>query len=216
MTVQCLNGIGLVLLYTDGGTFCAQLATYNFCPAQHRLGTLQHQAVVIGQVGLALGAIDQQLGDLLAFRDGVFDMGGEGGTTHADNACILDRVDELLNGERLPVDAEGGGKLLGSVGIGLYLNGRFEAAIDVTARADLAYGAGNRAVQGGGDKGPRFCDQLATLDPFTCLDHRFGRCPDVLAQRYHVAFDKGYPLDRQIIGLLLVVGRMDPVLEAMA
>ena len=73
--------------------------------ADDLLGTLQHGAVVTGDVGLALGTVDDD-GIHLADAAGDLHVGGERCAAHTDDAGVLHDLDHLVHRQRVGV---GGG-----------------------------------------------------------------------------------------------------------
>ena len=59
------------------------------------LGTLTHQAIIGGDVGLAFHRIDQQLFHALMVAQVYLDAGGETRAAHAGDARVADQVDQL-------------------------------------------------------------------------------------------------------------------------
>jgi hypothetical protein len=61
---QRVDGGGLVQLDADDGLLGAEQRMQDLEPAQQRLGPLYHDPVVVGEKGLALGAVGDQVLDL--------------------------------------------------------------------------------------------------------------------------------------------------------
>ena len=88
--------IRLVRLHSDYclcGAGCTQQVS-DAC--EYIGGLLQHDAVVGGQVGLALDAIDDEGVQLFSLRRFEFYMGRKRGAAEADNARSLDRHNDLV------------------------------------------------------------------------------------------------------------------------
>ena len=87
-----LYGGWLIVLYADIA-FCHAQGLHHDTGAQQDLfGMLDHQAVVGGQVRLALGSVYNQEFGLLSRRGRQLDMGREGSTAHTHYAAIGDSL----------------------------------------------------------------------------------------------------------------------------
>ena len=211
-----LDGVRLVHFDANDRFIGAEFLPHDFGTLEQRLGAFHHQAMIVGQVGLAFGAIDQQLPDTDAFGHRQLDVRRKGGATHADDARHLHGLDEGVQRHLAPVRHAVDIDLLPGKRIGLDADGRREAPVDATKIADLRNGSGDRAVQRRRHEAAGFRDQLTTPDALADRHHGLARHADMLAERHDVVFDERHALYRQIRGLLLQMRRMHAVLETAA
>ena len=59
MLADDLDRVWLVELDADNGFLCAEFLPHHLGALEQGVGSLDHQPVVVGKVGLALGAVDQ-------------------------------------------------------------------------------------------------------------------------------------------------------------
>ena len=107
--LKMLHGVQLIALNADGGLFQAQRFHDKARASDDRLAPLQHEPVVGGDVGLALGAIEDD-GVRLADGTAELDVGGESRAAHTRDTGLLDNVDDFLTGQGIhivPVDDRG-------------------------------------------------------------------------------------------------------------
>ena len=93
-----LNGLGLILFDTDGRALRLQNLLDDPQAPQDTLRALPHQAVVGGDVGLALGAVDDDCVHL-AQAGGELHIRREARAAHAGDARLMDDGDQLLGGQ---------------------------------------------------------------------------------------------------------------------
>lgn len=84
--VEGPDGVGFVELDADDGFLGAEAGLEDFGAPQEAVGVFDHDPVVVGEVGLALGAVDDEVLDADSLAQGVFDMGGQGGPAQADDS----------------------------------------------------------------------------------------------------------------------------------
>ena len=200
--------------------FCSMAITI-FCYAQrvghdagavdHLVGMLAHHAVVAGEVGFALGAVEQQDFELVARAEIQLDRRGEGGAAHADDARLGDAF-----ADQLRVGVQGIGDGLGQVGpfvlaVRLEDDGGLRQARGMR-RGDIRYcldAARGRGMLGCGDPALAARDQLAFPDQVACLHQRLGGGADVLLQGNVEQVRQRQGDDGLLAGLLLAVVGMD-------
>ena len=88
------DGLRLVLLDADHGTASAKNLLHDGSTHHYLLGTLQHDAEVAGEIGLALRAVQDQALSLAAGSGIELHMGGEGSSAESDHAAGLDLVED--------------------------------------------------------------------------------------------------------------------------
>ena len=103
--VHGVDAVLLVVLHADDDLVHAEHLGQELGAADDLLRPLQHGAVVAGDVGLALRAVDDDGADL-ADAAGDLHVGGERGAAHADDARVLDDLHHLLHAQGVGV---GGG-----------------------------------------------------------------------------------------------------------
>ena len=111
--LEMLNGVGLIGLHADGGALQPEGLHQNARAADDPLPLLQHQPVVCGDVGFALGAVKDE-GVHLADAGTDLHMGGEPGAAHTGNARFLDDLHDLI---RRQLGVVGMGRQVGAEGI---------------------------------------------------------------------------------------------------
>ncbi|MOA00046.1 hypothetical protein D3C78_1193900 [compost metagenome] len=179
------------------------------------LGALAHQAVVAGQVGLALAAVDQHGLDLVAGALLELDRRREDRPAHADDAGL---GDALGQDQRALVEGIGRHVQLDPALLAVALE---DHAVDGQAggmrsedRADLD----DPPRAGRMDRRRHFRrrtgDQLALEDPVADLDQRQRLGAGVLAQRQVEARRQRQAADRQSCRAVLVGGRVDATADA--
>ena len=145
--------------------------------ADDLLRPLQHGAVVAGDVGLALGAVDDD-GVHLADTAGDLHVGGEGSAAHTDDTCILDDLHHLVDGEGVRVRG----------GLDLFTELVLEIVFDDHGCHIAAHGIGtglhslDRTGNAGVDRGAQtaeLTDLLTNLHMVANLDKRRARCTEV-------------------------------------
>ena len=94
-TLHCGYGVGLVILDTDNAPLYAEGAHRGPESVHYALGFLDHEAVVAGNVGLALCAVEDNGIAVLTLAHGKLYMGGEGRAAHTADACRLYRGNYL-------------------------------------------------------------------------------------------------------------------------
>ena len=100
--VHGVDAVLLVVLHADDHLVHAEHLGKIHAAADDLLGALQHGAVVAGDVGLALGAVDDD-GVHLADAAGDLHVSGEGRAAHTDDAGVLDDLHHFLNRQRVGV-----------------------------------------------------------------------------------------------------------------
>ena len=202
------DGLGLVALDADVGVGHAEGLAQDADADAHLFGMLHHDAVVGGEVGLALGGVDDEVLGLLAFGDAVFDMRGEGGAAEADDAHLLE------------LGHDGGG-LEGALALdvgravdGLHplvaldgdMDGGLEEAEGVLDGLDLEDGAADGRVDVGAHEGLGFAYELAHFHLVALLHDGSGGGAEVLVHQDHHLGTHGDGLYGSIVGYLVFFG----------
>ena len=172
--VHGVDAVLLVVLHADDDLVHAEHLGQELGAADDLLGTLQHGAVVAGDVGLALRAVDDD-GVHLADAAGDLHVGGERGAAHADDAGVLDDLHHLLHAEGIGI--RGGLDLLAHLVLHVIFNDhrRDVAAHGIGAGLHCLHRAGNAGVDRG-TQSVEFADLLAHLHVVPGLDQgRAGR-----------------------------------------
>ena len=179
---QGQDGLGFVVLDRDQALIHPQQVPQQAGALEDAFGLVPHQAVVATDVGLALGAVDDEGPDADARRGGQLDAAGKGGAPQADDARPADALAQHLR-------VGSGGERRRQLGPGVLAVG-----LDQDAGGAHAGGMGDRTLLDG-DHGPgtggmdrraqpalRLADQLPLEDPVADRDHRLGRSANVLTQ----------------------------------
>lgn len=103
---------------------------------------------------------------------------------------------------------------LGGEGVDLDRDRVDQLAAGVVGWRQVGDGAGDRAVQGGGDEAPGLGDHLAAHHPLPGAHQRLAGGAGVLAEQDLVAVDERHPCHLQVLGALLVPQGIDAVTEA--
>ena len=212
--LQVLHGVELVGLDADGGLLQAQGLHDEAHAAQDGLAPLQHEPVVGGDVGLALGAVDED-GVHLAHRAGELDVGGEARAAHTGDTGLLDDVDDLLGSEGIHIVTVLDGLTGGVLEIVLDDHGHHLAAAGMGPGLHGHDLAGDAGVNGSAETGD-LADLLAHL-------HLVPHSHDGLAGSAHVHGHGDHHLSRSFLqrddGLalrrLLVLGGVDAAIKLM-
>jgi len=172
--VHGVDAVALVVLHADDDLVHAEHLGQELGAANDLLGPLQHGAVVAGDVGLALRAIDDD-GVHLADAAGDLHVGGERSAAHADDAGVLDDLHHLLHAEGIGI--RGGLDLFAHLVLHVVFNDhrRDVAAHGIGAGFHCLHRAGNAGVDRGAQS-VEFADLLAHLHVVPGLDQgRAGR-----------------------------------------
>ena len=90
------DGLGLVALDADDALGNVQILHHCLDAAQHMVGILKEAAVIRGDIGLTLGAVDEQCVDLVQVLGGQLHRRGEAGAAQTHQAAGPDGVLERL------------------------------------------------------------------------------------------------------------------------
>ena len=158
-----VDGGGFVVLDGEQDSLDAERARHQPCSGQHLVTVLLHQAVIAGQVGFALGAIDDQSLQIVTLAQVELDGGGESRATHADDAGLGDPAGDLprFQGERFGDRFDIVGPLVEAVG--LQRDGAYRQAGRMMGRvaADTDDAPRGRCVHRGRDQALAARQQLA-------------------------------------------------------
>ena len=204
------DGGGLVLLDAHIATGNAEGFHHDGAADEDLLRTLPHDAVVAGQVRLALGTVENQAFGLLVLGRGEFHVGREGGAAQTDYAGLLDLLDDLFGGiGNLADDAVAPVDVFHPlIALDRDLDVRDHVAGDVGPRSDRLDGTGDRRMDISGNEAGRFGNHLAHLHLVAHRHDRRGRGAQMLCHRNVGGLDRREDLDRSFCGDLVVV-RMD-------
>ena len=179
---QYLNGILFVVLHRDGGSVKTQRVTKDLGAVNYLVGALQHQSVVGGDEGLALGAVDDEL-CCLANRSRELCVGGEGGAAHARYARGAYELHDLVGssvGKGLGKRRDVGTDRVFAVVLDDHIaNGHPLCVIDRIDGNDLARNAG---VHGTSQTRRDSADHLSVCNRVSHLDQRLAVSADVLGE----------------------------------
>ena len=138
-----------------------------------RVAALQHLAAVGGQVGLALGSVDEQRVDGVGRQ---LDMRREAGTADADQTTGLHGSQQAgFVGD----DGRHTGRINGLRTIGLDGDSRRHRAVDHTQRCNVLHSAGHTGVDIGGYKAAGLADHGTDHDGVALFDDRLRGRADV-------------------------------------
>ncbi len=143
-------------------------------------------------------------------------MRGKCGAAHAHDARVLHGSDEVVERQRLPVRRRHRIDFLRGKWIRFDADCGRKTAVDAPEIPDARDRARDRAVQRRRHEAARFRDEITAHDLLALRDGRPRRHADVLAQRHHVVLAERHALDREVLGLFLVMRRVNPVFEAAA
>ena len=208
------DGIGLVVLNEDHalrGTDCL----HHGPQTKHDIiGIFQHHPMVGSQVGLALGTVDKYSVNGLSGLQ--FDIGGEGGAAHTNDTLFLDDLNDLVRGQLFQ-------RLIGHHGfMKRVLAVIFDDHTHYTGPLigmGMGFHCNDRAADTGmhrsADKSCLLADKLTNFHGIARLNHGIRRGANVHRQRDDHGVRLGEFLQRQMLGVLLVLCRMDTAVEAL-
>ena len=190
----------------DDGALRARRPTEQFRPAHHFRRMLERKAVVAGDVGLALRAVDKEEVRLGLGRE--FDVCGEPRAAHADDAALLHSLPDLL-GRGIGKGRKGDGVALEVVD-----------DLDVRALPSRSRRTGDDArdsprygrVHARGNKTAALTYELPCFHLVARLDHGDGGSSDVLGEGNIKTFRRGKLRDRNA-GCGFAGGRVCPSAE---
>ena len=143
---QELDGFGLVGL--DADISAAHLGCFHqqFQSHENLVGLLHHQTIVGGDIRLALHSIDNHTFGLGGWWWAQLDEGGEAGTAHTRDACLLDAIDNLVGREfwvKVELFQRGASvnALLPFVALDINDNGGLAIACGIDGGVNLGHGA---------------------------------------------------------------------------
>ena len=175
--VERVDAVLLVVLHADDGFIHAEHLDEIARAADDLLGALEHRAMVAGDVGLALRAVDDHGRDLTDAA-GDLDVGRERRAAHTDDTGVLDDLDHLLRGQSVRVgrslDLFADGVLI----IVLDHDGGHVAAHGIRARLDRDHLAGNAGMDGSAET-LELADLLTDLHIVTDRHDGGTRCTEV-------------------------------------
>ena len=177
-------------------------------------GPLAHQAVVGGDVGLALHRIDHQFLYPLVVAQVHLDAGGEAGAAHAGDACMADGVHQFT-GAQLGVVGHPGAlnPFILAVGVDDDTDGIHAGRMLNGAGADGADGAGGGCMNGRTHRAAGLGDHLAFQHPLARFHQRFGRGADVHVQGQNQLRRQGAGGNGGAIGKIFPFRRMNTAVE---
>ena len=206
------DGLGLVGLDGDAHGRLAQNLAHDLHAGADARRLFHHHAAVGGEIGFALGTVQDEEFAALVRRRGELDDGGEARAAHAADAGVVDARAQVFNGGRLPVQrGKGGGVFLRLVGFKDYAVRH--AARRPQALFDALDRAARRRVDGHRDEAVTLADELAAQDVVARLDEAFGGRAEMLAHGNGEGLGNGQLFDRLAGGQFLVVVGVDPAME---
>ena len=208
------DGFGLVVLNADQHLLWLD-QVFEYLDAGDQLCCfLAHQQVIGSDVGLALGAVDDQCVDRLGRRCGELHGGREASAAEAADTRLVNHVQQLLGwqlaivGMRLQFDP-----LISAITVDDNRRGAHARNMGVGLRADEADGARGGSVQWRTDKGAGLGDQLALEYLLADRDTRLGRRAQMLAERDDQTRGQRHLPDRCAVGEVLVLGWVDATVD---
>jgi hypothetical protein len=180
---QRLNGIGLVLLDTDHAAGSSERMHHDPDAEVHALRVLDHDAMVGGQVGLALRTIDDQGRNVPAPGRGKLDMGRERRAAEAHHAGFLHGAHDLGTGEPFPMGYQPLPRDLGCEAVHLDSHRLRHRPVGMGPPFDAGDDAGRRGVNGHGHEAVGLADLVAPLDVVADGHAEGRRFAGVLAER---------------------------------
>ena len=175
--VEGLDAVFLVVLHADDDLVHAEHLGEVAAAADDLGRALKHRAMVAGDVGLALGAVDDDRIDL-ADTAGDLRMGRERSAAHADDTGLFDHFDHFLNAQCVGV----GGRLHFFAQLVLEIivndNGHDLTAHGVGAGLHRSDRTGNACVNGSAEA-LKFTDLLSKLDIVALGDRGSAGCAEV-------------------------------------
>ena len=184
--VEQLDGFHLVFLDADDALVGVDGLHQDFHADEEFLCFLQKQTEVAGEVRLTFGGINNNVFGFLAFGNHQFDVGGEGGAAHADDATFFHLVDDLLG-----IQFDVGNQFIGvDVALDPFVlvfavdeDGGLVVACVVHHDIDFGDGARGGRVDIGRDESFGRADELSRQHAVAFLDDAFSRCAKALSER---------------------------------
>ena len=205
--------IELVVLHTDDGAFGSGRLERELDAADQGVALLEHDPMIAGQIGLALAAVDDDRLDQLP-RGGLhLDVARKGPAPESDQPGILHGRDDFLGRHGVEVALQIVQDLLARGLVDLEEDRLSLGAVGCGCQCDRADDPGRRGMHGHGHETLGASDRLAAHDLLADLDQRNGGRTLMLGERDGQLGRKGKPTDRFVRRQLLVLDRVDPVLE---
>jgi len=208
-----LHRVELVVLGADDRLFSPQRAHEDAGAGDQVLRLLDHDAVVGRQERLALATVDEHGVDLVILGRGQLDVGREGRAAKADQAGVLDRLDDLFRGHFIDIPRLEVADLLAVARVDLDYHRAGLGTLGGRHEIQPLDHPGGRGVLRHRDKAPGLGDQLAAQHLLSGMDNQLRRRAGVLGQRDHQFRRKRQAPDRLVGRVVLVVLGMDPVGE---
>ncbi|MPN05228.1 hypothetical protein SDC9_152478 [bioreactor metagenome] len=207
-----LNGVELIALHADVDLIQAQCAHENAGAFDDLFTLLQHESVVGGYVGLALGSVEND-GVRFAHGRAQLHVGGEAGAAHAGDSAGLDNLNDFFGREAFPA----------CPGFAVGMEGILEVVFDDHRNHLVARGGGTRlyshnltrnACMDGGAQPGNFADLLSHGDRVSHVHNGLaGRAQMHVHGDYHLRGCLGERRDRLMLRGLLVLGGVDAAVK---
>ena len=165
--MQHAQRLGLVLLHADGALRDVEHLHDAPDAGEDGQGMLLHDAVIGGDIGLALGGIDEEMVDLLLGVE--LDVGGQSRAAHADRAGAAQCGQKA---RAVRVGRHGDVREWSLLSVRRDLHGLADIAVRQTVVRDGSDGAGDTGVDVGGEGCLTGADRLPDRDGLAELDGR--------------------------------------------
>ena len=179
------NGLGLVVLNAHHPPGLGEEPQEDFQPLRNLRRVAAHQLVVTGDVGLALGAVGDDVANLLRLLHRQLHVGGEACAAHAHNARILHPVQNLLIAQALIVRGLADALGQGVLPVRDNHNGLGHAPGGGGPGLHGLHRAGNGADDVGGDEAAGLGNPLPGQHIVPLGHHRLRRLADMLVGQEH-------------------------------
>ena len=205
--------LGLVVLDADQHLVGLQQMAHDRRATQDLGRAFAHQPVVAGDVGFALGAVqDQRAGRVFGAR-AQLDVGRKARSAHADDAGIAQPVAQFVRCQREGIDRLERRPALLAVGLDDHRQIGQPRGMRQHGGLDRTHHAGAGSVDRGREIAVWRGDALALQHLLTGLHQRTCGAAGALMQRHHQPRRQRGDPDRRFARQLLVAGRFDPAME---
>ena len=172
---------------------------------------LHHQTEVGCDIGLTLYRVDNHALGLCCGGRSQFDEGGETGTTHTYDTCILDTINNLLGGQfRMSLDGlqfvRAIDSLLPLITLDIDDNHWFAIARGVDGCINLEDRTTDRRIDRSRHEATSLGKQCSHLHLVTLCNNRLGWGTDMLTQREDSLLGKCSHLRHGIVGQFILLG----------
>ncbi|EXI88783.1 MAG: hypothetical protein AW11_01886 [Candidatus Accumulibacter regalis] len=207
------DGFRLVVFDTDQYPLRGEQVAKDGRSANDLLGTLAHQDIVAAHVGLALGAVDDQLFHGHACGSGELGVTGKDGTAETDDTGVTQRFAHLLGRQTAVIERRARNPLVAAVGLDDHGQRRQARGMSSHMLLDGQHGTGSRRVRGRRQPAVGAANDLSLAHLLTDFDERQWLAADALMQRHVEARRQRRQGDRFLHRRRLVRLRLDAALE---